>query len=142
MVTLTMTDAPTHGLPGHAGVGAGVVGLMADVLAVLVGIITPHRCVTRRGHGQLPTLSADSTTIFVQGAALPAAVLIIIIVGLDCVRSAVAVCILVDALIPTQDSTRIVVAGVGVAGDRGVTRVFRPHCHQQQQGYCGLDLHT
>ena len=60
MVTLTMTDAPTHGLPGHAGVGAGVVGLVTNVQAVLVGIITTHRDVTRRGHGQLPTLTAVS----------------------------------------------------------------------------------
>ena len=36
MVSLTPADAPTHLLPGHTGVGAGVVGLVTDVLAVLV----------------------------------------------------------------------------------------------------------
>ena len=74
MVTLTMTDAPTHGLPGHADVGAGVVGPLTNDQAVLVGIIT--RGVTGRRLGQLPTLTADSITIGVQGAALPAAVFI------------------------------------------------------------------
>ena len=36
MFSLTLTEAPTHLLPGHAGVGAGVVGLATNVLAVLV----------------------------------------------------------------------------------------------------------
>ena len=36
MVSLTLADAPTHLLPGHTGVGAGVVGLDTNVLAVLV----------------------------------------------------------------------------------------------------------
>ena len=105
MVTLTVTDAPTHGLPGHAGVGASVVGLLTNVLAVLVGIIAlhSHRGVTGRGLGQLPTLTADSILIRVQGAALPAAV-VIIKDGLDCVGSAVTfVPILVDALIPAHE---------------------------------------
>ena len=36
-----------------------------------------------------------------------------------------------------------VVAGVEVAGDRGVTRVSRPHSHhQEQRGYGGQDLHA
>ena len=35
-VSLTMTDAMTHGLPGHAGVWAGVVGLVTKVLTVLI----------------------------------------------------------------------------------------------------------
>ena len=88
MVSLTPADAPTHLLPGYAGIGAGVVGLLTNVQAVLVGIITPPSDVTGRGLGQLPTLSADSTTIRVKGAALPAAV-IITIEGSDPVRSAV-----------------------------------------------------
>ena len=36
IVSLTPAEAPTHLLPGHAGVGAGVVGLATNVLAVLV----------------------------------------------------------------------------------------------------------
>ena len=36
MVSLTPAEAPTHLLPGHAGVGAGIVGLASNVLAVLV----------------------------------------------------------------------------------------------------------
>ena len=60
MVSLTVTEAPTHGLPVHAGVGAGVVGLLTNVQAVLVGIITPLCDVTGRGHGELPTLTAVS----------------------------------------------------------------------------------
>ena len=36
MVSLTPAEAPTHLLPGHAGVGAGVVRLVTDVLTVLV----------------------------------------------------------------------------------------------------------
>ena len=121
MVTLTMTDAPTHGLPGHAGVGTCVVRLVTNVLAVLVGIITPHRDVTGRGLGQLPTLSAAYITIRAQGAALPAAVLITI-VGPDYVRSAVTVGLLhIEALIPAHGSPLSVVAGV--AGDCRVTRV-------------------
>ena len=125
MVSLTMTDAPTHGLPGHAGVGAGVVGLFTNDQAVLVGIITPHRDVTWRRLGQLPTLSAASITTRVQGAALPAAVGRIIREGIDSVRSAVTVVLLpVEALIPAHGSLPPSVgAGVGVAGDRRVTRV-------------------
>ena len=53
MVSLTLADTLTHLIPGHAGVMAGVVGLMTNVLAVLVGVITlrPHRSVTGRGLG-------------------------------------------------------------------------------------------
>ena len=36
MVSLTPADAPTHLIPGHAGVRAGVVGLAIKVLAVLI----------------------------------------------------------------------------------------------------------
>ena len=36
MVSLAMTDSPAHGLPVHAGVCAGVVGLLTNVLAVLI----------------------------------------------------------------------------------------------------------
>ena len=122
MVSLTMTDASTHGLPGHAGVGAGVVGLATNVLAVLVGIITTHRDVTLRGLGQPPTLSAASSTIRVQGAALPTAVWLIIKEGIESVRSAVTV-VSLNALIPAHGSPPCVAAGVGVAGDRRVTRV-------------------
>ena len=121
MVSLTMTDAPTHGLPGHAGVGAGVVGLVTNVQAVLVGIITTHRDVTERGLGQLPTFTAAYITIRVQGAALPAAVGAKIKEGIDSVRSAVTVTPVV-ARIPAHGSLSVV-AGVGVAGACRVTRV-------------------
>ena len=126
MVSLTITDAPTHGLPGHAGVGAGVVGLATNVQAVLVRIITPHRDVTERGLGQLPTFTADSLTIQAQGAALPAAVLII--EGIDSVRSAVTVILLhVVALIPALGSILLSVgAGVGVAGERAASPAVAP----------------
>ena len=65
MVSLTPADAPTHLLPGHARVGAGVVGLLTNVLAVLVGVITPwlYCGVTGRGHGHLPTFITDYTSI-------------------------------------------------------------------------------
>ena len=151
MVSLTMTDAPTHGLPGHAGVGAGVVGLVTNVQAVLVGIITLHCGVTVRGYGQLPTFSAVSPKITVQGAALPAAVGLIIQAGSDFVRSASRVRSAVtpvspaDALIPAHLSLSVVagVGAVGVAEDCRVNRVSRPHCHHQHQhGYCGQDLHA
>ena len=152
MVTLAMTDAPTHGLPGHTGFGAGVVGLVTNDQAVLVGIIATHshRGVTGRGHGQLPTLSAVSFNPFAplpfmniadrnisaQGAAFPAAVNIIFVViegpeGVsDIVSSAVTVVIPADAQIPTHLFVVVsipgVVAGVGVVVDQGVTRVSRP----------------
>ena len=94
MVSLTPTDAPTHLLPGHAGVRAGVVRPLTNDQAVLGGIITTlsHRGVTGKGRGlgQLPTLTAVSSTIRIQGAALPAAVALSIIVDfVDCFRSAV-----------------------------------------------------
>ena len=143
MVPLTMTDTPTHGPPGHAGVRTSVVGLVTKVQAVLVGIKTPHsfRGVTVRELGLRPTLPAESIIVTVQRAALTAAVLIVR-AGQDYVRSAVTVSIPADALIPAHVSPRSVVAGVGVAGDLGVTRVSRPHCYQQhQRDYCGQDLH-
>ena len=51
MVSFTMTDAPAHGLPGHASVWAGVVRHGTKEQAVLIGIITLHSCrgVTGRG---------------------------------------------------------------------------------------------
>ena len=82
-VSLTMTDSPAHGLPGHACVWAGVVGLVTNDQAVLIGVITmqSHCTVTRRGLGQLPTSAADSiltssSSTSLQGAVLRAAVLI------------------------------------------------------------------
>ena len=36
MVSLTMTDTPAHGLPVHAGVRAGVVGVLTNDQAVLI----------------------------------------------------------------------------------------------------------
>ena len=95
MVSLTPADAPTHLLPGHAGVIAGVVGRVTNELAVLVGVITPRprRGVTCRGLGHLPTFIAVSITIRVRGAALPGleAAVLIRVVGVEVVsvRSAV-----------------------------------------------------
>ena len=94
---------------------------------MLVGIITPHRDVTERGLGQRPTFTADSLTIQVQGAALPAAVLIII-GGIEYVRSAVTEhrCPVV-ALIPAHGSILLSVgAGVGVAGERAASPAVAP----------------
>ena len=134
MISLTMADAPTHVLPGHAGVGAGVVGLVPNVLAVLVGVITPRsrRGVAGRGHGQRPTFFADSITIRVRVAALPwlEAAVPIIIVGLEPVSSAIAVdSPQADALIPAHLGTSSVVAGVR----EGEDRVSRHRSSQHQQ---------
>ena len=125
MISLTMTDAPTHGLPGHAGVGAGVVGLVTNGQTVLVRIIATHsHCgVTWRGLGQLPTFS-----IF------PAAV-VFIIVGIDfSVRSAVTGSTPAYALIPAHGSLSVVAGVIVPEGrGRGVTQVSRPQSHKQQQ---------
>ena len=157
MVSLTPADAPTHLLPGHAGVGAGVVGPASNVLAVLVGVITllpRYRGVTGKGQGQLPTLIAESISL-PSVAALPGleAAVLISVVGLELnisvtvvgrelfsFKSAVTVGILPDALIPTHDHILIsVAAGVGVGG-----AVTRPHSsqHQQQCYYRDQDPHT
>ena len=129
-VSLTPADALTHLLPGHAGVGAGVVRLLTKVHAVLIGVITsrPHRGVTGKGHRQLPTFITD----MVCGAGvtgLEAAVLIRV-VGPDAVsaRSAVTPVILPDACIPAHLVPPSVSAGVGVGG-----AVTRPHSSQHQQ---------
>ena len=136
MVSLTPAVTPTHLLPGHAGVGAGIVGLVTNVLAVLICVITsrPHRGVTGRGYGQLPTFIAASITTRVSGAGLPRleAAVLIIKVGPDVVsvRSAVTVVISPDALIPAHGPVPLVsvVTGVGVGG-----AVTRPHSSLHQQ---------
>ena len=75
-----------------------------------------------------------TTTIFVQGAALPAAVRIIP-EGTQIIRSAVTEVIMVHALIPAHGHP-IVITGVG--GEEGGDYW---HQHQQQRSYCGLDLY-
>ena len=136
-VSLTIADTPAHGLPGHTGVGASVVGLGTNDQAVLIRIVAlrSHCDVTWRGHGQRPTFTADAITS-PQGAALRAAVPVFI-VGPDSDRLAVTVSgpksesiLLANALISAHLSRfpPSVVAGVGVAGDCGVNR---PHCRHQ-----------
>ena len=133
MVSLTPADAPTHLLPGHAGVIAGVVGRVTNELAVLVGVITlrPRRGVTCRGLGHLPTFTADSTTIPVSCAAITRieAALLIIVSGVGpepvSVRSAgTEVTPPGDTLIPAHGLIPVV-AGVRVGG-----AVTRPHISQ------------
>ena len=64
--------APAHVIKqGDTGVWAGVVRVVTNRLTVLVGVITLETAVTVvtvRGHGHLPTLTAD--TIPVPGAAI------------------------------------------------------------------------
>ena len=133
MVSLTPADAPTHLLPGHAGVGAGVVGLLTNVLAVFVGVITlrPHLGVTGRGLGQLLTFTAMSKTILVCDAGLPRLKAAVLITGshmeVVSVRSAVTAANQPDALIPAHDPPRVR-AGVGVGG-----ALTRPNSSQHQQ---------
>ena len=137
LVPLTPAEALTHFLPGHAGVIAGVVGLVTNVLAVLIGVITLrlHRGVTSRGLGQLPTFTALSSTQCPDpGTGLPgidAAVLIC--VGLEgvseTVRSAVTGVTRPDAQIPAHGPLSVV-TGVGVGGV-----VTRPHSSQHQRDY-------
>ena len=131
MVSLTPAETLTHLLPGHADVAAGVVGPETNVLAVLVGVKTPrpHRGVTGRGHGQLPTFTAASMTIRVPGAGIPGLEAALLIIG-GGTRSAVTVVTQPDALIPAHyhPPTLSVVTGVGVG--RAVTR---PHSLQDQQ---------
>ena len=149
MVSLTPAEALTHLLPGHAGVGAGVVGLLTNVLAVLVWVITsrPHRGVTGRGDGQLLTFTAAYSTmiIWVSGAGLPRleATVHIIDVGPEpvSVRSVTVTPVIpLNALIPAHHTppTLSVVARVRVG-----RAVIRPHSPQhQQQDYRGQDPHT
>ena len=135
MVSLTPADAPTHLLPGHAGVGAGVVGLVTNVLAVLVGVITPwpHRGVTGRGLGQLPTFTAASPTITICAAAagLPGLEAAVLISGvgpeLASVRSAETEVTQPDAQITAHGLPRVV-ADVRVGG-----AFTSPHSSQNQQ---------
>ena len=76
--------------------------------------------VTVRGHGQVPTFTADTITPWLTGAAAPEwdAALQITIVGLEWLRgSAMTKGIAVNALIPALHILPIiVVAGVRVAG--------------------------
>ena len=143
MVSLTPADAPTHLLPRHAGVGAGVVGLATNVLAVLVGVITsrPHRGVTGRGHRHIPTATADS----ISGAAFTRvkAAVLISVERIKPFRSAGTVT--QEALIPTLDLETsvsvhppIVVAGVRVGGALTCSHSSQ---HQQQQDDGGQDPH-
>ena len=138
MVSLTQAEAPTHLLPGHAGVGAGVVGLWTNVLAVLVRIITSRhrRGVTGRGLGHLLTFTAAWNTTRVSGAGIPGLEATVHIrgVGLDVARSAVTPNP-ADALIPAHASVTLrrgrrgpVFSGVRVGG--AGTRL---HSSQQQQ---------
>ena len=65
MVTLTPADTLAHVLPGDTGVGvgAGVVGVFTNILTVLIRIVTLQGSigvVTVRGHGQIPTFTADT----------------------------------------------------------------------------------
>ena len=59
--------APAHVIKdGDTGVWAGVVREVTNILTVLVGVITLEDAVTIvtvRGHGQLPTFTADTSTI-------------------------------------------------------------------------------
>ena len=92
-------------------------GLVTNVLAVLVGIITPPCSspgVAGGGHGQRPTLNADSVTPRVQSAALPGleAAVPIILVGMELVSSAIAVTPKADTLITARLVIHSVVAGL------------------------------
>ena len=66
--------APAHVIKhGDTGVWASVVRVVTNILTVLVGVITLEAAVTVvtvRGHGQLPTLTADTITIPLAGAGL------------------------------------------------------------------------
>ena len=136
MVSLTPADAQTHLVPGHAGVGAGVVGLASNVLAMFVGVITPRpfRGFTGRGHGLPPTFNAYSILI-VHVAGLPGLEAALLISGVwvevVVVSSAVTGVTPSDALIPAHGPplTPCVVAIVRVGG--AVTRP-RSSKHQQQ----------
>ena len=136
MVSLTPADSPTHLLPGHAGVGAGVVGLATNVLAVLVGVVTSHsgRTITRSGNGQHRTLNAHSINRFlVTASPWRKAALHILIERLYCVRSAVTWKTLIEAQIPAHDLISVV-AGIRVGGHRDVvTQVSCPYYFQSQQ---------
>ena len=94
MISLTPAEAPTHLLPGHAGVGAGVLRHVANILTVLVGVITsrPYRGVTGRGLGKLPTFIAayNFAPSAASGAGIPGpeAAVLISEEGLEAARSA------------------------------------------------------
>ena len=68
----TLAHVITH---GDTGVWAGVVRVLTNKLTVLVGVIaleTSVRIVTLTGHGELPTLTADTITpVDAESAALP-----------------------------------------------------------------------
>ena len=142
MVSLTPAEALTHLLPGHAGVGAGVVGLVTNVYAVLVGVITsrPRGGVTGRGLGHPLTFTADYITIQVSGAGLPgikAALLIfiiVVVVGVAVVAAVTYVILPDNALIPAHSPILLsVVAGVEVEVG-GKTAPNSSH-HQHQRDY-------
>ena len=60
-------DTPAHVLPGDACVGAGVVRAETNILTVLIGVVTleaPITVVTVRGHGKLPTFTAEHIPSF------------------------------------------------------------------------------
>ena len=117
MVSLTPADAPAHVTQGHAGVRAGVVDLLTNVLAVLVGVITfEHRAVTGSCHGQSSSFTAGCTyTISPLSAGLPGwkAAVLVSLHGLEAIRSALTVSPIVDIFVPAFYIATIVFGAVG-----------------------------
>ena len=133
-VTLKPPDTLAHVKPGDRGEGVGVVGLSSNNLTVLIWIVTLQGSigvVTLRGHGQVPTFTADTITPWLTGAAPPGwDATVPVPVGPEWLRgSAMTKGTAVNALIPALHILPIiVVAGVRVPGYcKIVTRVFCSH---------------
>ena len=123
-VRVTPLDSSAHVQQADTGMGAAVICLVTQVLAGVVVVVTPEGgtgVVTRRGHGQRPTLIADciisiARPPFCLDAALSGGQAAVLVSGQGAegviVRSTVTVITVDDALVSTRHEASGVVTEV------------------------------
>ena len=123
-VRVAPLDSSAHVQQADTGLGAAVVSLVTKVLTGLVVVVTLQGgagVITRRGHGQRPTLTADCIISVARSpscldAALPGGLAAVLVSGQGAegviVRSTVTVVTPEDALVSTRHEASGVVTGV------------------------------
>ena len=130
MIALTPAHSAAHFLPRDAGLGASEVGMVTDLIAHLVRVVTRQGAggvFAWTGHGLSPTFTADCIIYCISvivspgipGAAPPRreAAVLVSELGLERLTSALTVTLVGETLVP---ASHIVVISTAVSVDAGV----------------------